>query len=88
MSNIKNDQKSKPDESGQPSNVEANGVMALFGAVMNKLHKIGVTCYAENDEATGELVLRVAGAKVEADPAKPKLLRFVMRDGGAGGDHE
>lgn len=88
MSDISKTQQGRPAQSGVRNRSvdagEVNGILPLFGAVLNRLQASGVTCITENDEATGALVIRVVGAKVEVNDAGRKA--FVMRAGQEGGD--
>jgi hypothetical protein len=78
MRNISRTQQGKLGQSDMPNNnAEANGVLPLFGAVLNKLQQLGIQCTAVNDDGAGALVITVHGARVDVTPDQKK--RFTMR---------
>lgn len=78
MRNISRTQQSKPGQSStHNNNAEADGVLPLFGAVLNKLQQLGIQCTAVNDDGAGSLVITVIGARVDLTPDQKK--RFSMR---------
>jgi hypothetical protein len=60
-----------------PAGHEANSVLPLIAAVLNKLQSLGVRCEARPDEARRSLIIEVFGATLEQTDQGRK--RFIVR---------
>lgn len=76
-------QKGKAGQSTERVAHEADSVLPLFAAVLNKLQQMGVMCEARPDEAGQSLIIEVKGATLEQ--TEQGRIRFAMRKEKANG---